>query len=175
MVFPRPAIVPVTITLGDFVGDDDGDGAPNAGDNCPQLPNPAQTDQDDDGIGDACDNCPAVANIDQTDTNGDGTGDACEGACCLADGRCLAQDVENCLSTGGTPGPEGANCEGDADADGIVDVCDRCQGVDDAVFAPECEGAIPATSQWGLIVLTLLLLASAKALFGFAAKRAACS
>ena len=171
--FPFPAIIPLTITLADFVTDDDGDGVPNAADNCLSIPNPAQTDQDGDGIGDACDNCLVVANVDQTDTDGNGTGDACEGACCLADGRCLAQDVENCLSIGGTPGPEGANCEGDADADGIVDVCDRCPGVDDALFGPECGSAIPTTSQWGLIVLTLLLLAGGKIFFGVGAKRVA--
>ena len=163
--FPGPAIVPLTITLADFVTDDDGDGVPNAADNCPLTPNPGQSDQDGEGIGDACDNCPAVANVGQADTDGDGTGDACEGACCLDDGRCLPQDVENCLSTGGTPGPDGANCEGDVDADGIVDACDRCPGVDDAVFASECEGAIPTTSQWGVVVLALLLLAGGKIYF----------
>ncbi|MCH8146641.1 MAG: thrombospondin type 3 repeat-containing protein [Planctomycetes bacterium] len=164
-IFPFPAVVPLTITLGDFEGDDDDDGVPNAGDNCLLIPNPSQTDQDGDGVGNVCDNCPAVANVDQTDTDGDGVGDACEGACCLDDGACLAQDVETCLSAGGTPGPEGADCEGDADGDGIVDACDLCRGIDDAVFAPECEGAIPTTSQWGLIVLTLLLLAGGKIYF----------
>jgi hypothetical protein len=38
-------------TAGD---DSDGDGAGNAGDNCPQLPNADQIDSDFDGIGDAC-------------------------------------------------------------------------------------------------------------------------
>ena len=164
--FPRPAIIPLMIKLGDFVGDDDGDGVPNAADNCPQTPNPAQRDDDGDRIGNACDNCPAVANVDQSDRDGDGIGDACEGACCLDDGRCLEQDVETCLSFGGMPAPEGGRCEGDTDGDGIVNACDLCPGVDDAVFAPECEGAIPTTSQWGLIVLTLLLLAGGKIYFG---------
>jgi N,N-dimethylformamidase beta subunit-like, C-terminal len=41
-------------------------------------PNP---DGDGDGVPDASDNCPAVANPDQADANLDGTGDACEAAC----------------------------------------------------------------------------------------------
>jgi hypothetical protein len=42
--------------------DADGDGIPDATDNCPQAPNPDQTDADGDGIGDACDNFPPTAN-----------------------------------------------------------------------------------------------------------------
>jgi hypothetical protein len=37
------------------VEDSDGDGIPNACDNCPLVANPDQEDLDDDGIGDACD------------------------------------------------------------------------------------------------------------------------
>ena len=37
--------------------DIDGDGVPDADDNCPDMPND-QTDTDDDGVGDACDFCP---------------------------------------------------------------------------------------------------------------------
>ncbi len=40
------------------VEDSDGDGVPDAADNCPTIPNPAQTDTDGDGIGDLCDPCP---------------------------------------------------------------------------------------------------------------------
>jgi hypothetical protein len=38
--------------------DTDGDGIPDAQDNCPAIYNPAQTDTDGDGIGDLCDPCP---------------------------------------------------------------------------------------------------------------------
>lgn len=41
--------------------DADGDGVPDATDNCPVTPNPEQLDSDEDGIGDACDECPAEA------------------------------------------------------------------------------------------------------------------
>ncbi len=37
--------------------DGDGDGVPNASDNCPTAWNPCQVDHDGDGIGTACDTC----------------------------------------------------------------------------------------------------------------------
>ncbi len=37
--------------------------------------------------------------------------------------------------------------------------------MDDAVFAPDCEDAIPTVSEWGMIVMALLLLAVAKVYF----------
>src|SRR5262249_2521327 len=58
--------------------DTDGDGVPNAADNCPFVANPTQADTDGDGVGDACDNCPTVSNFDQSDLDGDGLGDACD-------------------------------------------------------------------------------------------------
>ena len=56
----------------------DGDGIPNAADNCPLIPNAGQEDGDRDGVGDVCDNCPGTFNPDQTDANGNGIGDVCE-------------------------------------------------------------------------------------------------
>ena len=41
--------------------DADGDGIPDAADNCPHTPNPDQLDTDGDGAGDACDPCPGDA------------------------------------------------------------------------------------------------------------------
>ncbi len=40
--------------------------------------NPLSTDSDGDGVPEATDNCPSVANADQADTDGDGLGDACD-------------------------------------------------------------------------------------------------
>jgi hypothetical protein len=58
--------------------DRDRDGIPDALDNCPDIPNPAQGDADHDHHGDACDNCPLVANDDQSDLDRDGVGDVCD-------------------------------------------------------------------------------------------------
>jgi hypothetical protein len=72
--------------------DADGDGLVGAGDLCPTVADPAQTDGDADGVGDACDSCPAVPNPrppapapawmtltgGQRDANANGRGDACD-------------------------------------------------------------------------------------------------
>jgi hypothetical protein len=66
-------------------GDRDGDGVPDATDNCPDLANAGQGDEDADLVGNACDNCPHVANANQADlleiadeAAADGVGDACD-------------------------------------------------------------------------------------------------
>jgi hypothetical protein len=84
----------------------DGDGIPNATDNCPCTANANQADSDHDGIGDACDNCPVRYNPLQEDTDDDGIGDGCD----------------NC------PGRYNPLQE-DADGDHVGDSCDNCPTV----------------------------------------------
>jgi hypothetical protein len=59
--------------------DRDRDGIEDAMDNCPDTPNPDQSDDDHDLRGDLCDNCPVVSNYPQLDVGDhDGIGDACD-------------------------------------------------------------------------------------------------
>lgn len=92
--------------------DDDGDGVPNATDNCPTVFNPpfdlntAQDDANGDGKGDACDPTPCTkdgANICVGDSDGDG----------------IKDDKDNC--------PDVKNADQkDTDGDGKGDACDAC-------------------------------------------------
>jgi hypothetical protein len=93
----------------------DGDGVPNATDNCPQIYNPAQTDGDGDGFGDLCDNCPGVPNSDQADSNADGVGDVCDFD--DVDGDGIPNEVDNCPDVRNGTQP-------DLDNDGRGDLCD---------------------------------------------------
>lgn len=113
------------------------------------------------------------------------------GACCTAADACMNRVLPaTCVASGGISSGAGSVCLGDADGDGIDDLCDNCPGVDDAVFgvfvcvgngklcdsdancgpggvcAPACRGAIPAVSQWGLVTLALALLVGGKLYFG---------
>mgnify|MGYP000021926840 CR=1 FL=1 len=89
-----------------FPGDKDGDGIPDAQDNCPKRYNPDQADADSDGVGDICDNCDESHNPDQTDTDEDSFGDACDNCPIL---HSIVQD--------------------DTDGDGLGNPCDSCPEV----------------------------------------------
>jgi hypothetical protein len=96
--------------------DSDGDGIPDAQDNCPNTFNPIrpldngkQADADGDGVGDACDPCPLDANtttcttFNPNDVDGDG----------------IDNSLDNC--------PTVANPDQkDSDGDGKGDACDDC-------------------------------------------------
>ena len=112
------------VSLG--TADRDGDGIPDAIDNCPDTPNPNQADADGDHVGDVCDNCRSVANTSQADTDGDKVGDACDN--CPGTANAGQADVDqdgvgdacdNCVNVANTN-------QADGDHDGVGDVCDNC-------------------------------------------------
>jgi|GEM_PF-1599261 len=149
----------------------DGDAHGDACDNCPDVFNNDQADGDGDTVGNVCDNCPTVANTNQLDSDGDGSGNACD--ICPggddnvdADGDTVPDFCDQCGPVGPTDDDLAPGSLDDDDGDGFLNCNDQCTGADDAEFAPECEGAIPTMSTWGLVVLALLLLVGAKVYFG---------
>jgi hypothetical protein len=94
---PYPAsagnVVALELTDG---GAGDGDGLADGVIHDPGAPANSLTppDADGDGVADAGDNCPNHPNPDQADSDGDGIGDACEERACGQPGVMLAQDPE---------------------------------------------------------------------------------
>lgn len=115
--------------------DNDGDGIPDADDNCPQAMNTNQSDIDNDGVGDACDD------QDDTDTDGDGVRDDADNCPFTANAAQLDADED------GT----GDACVNDADGDGLADASDDCpQEADNGcVRALTIEPALSASKNSG--------------------------
>lgn len=100
-----------------------------------------------------------------TECEGDGDADGVDAAC----GDDCPQDQEKV-----EPGLCGCGLDDEADEDGdqVPDCIDRCPGADDHLFAPECEGDIPAISTWGAFILALLILVVSKVRFGLRSRPA---
>jgi cysteine-rich repeat protein len=120
------------------LADPDGDGVPAFRDDCPGLPDAAQTDTDGDGAGDACDGCPATVDPEQRDRDSDGRGDACDAApddpAPDSDNDGLADSLDGCptqsnlVPTYSYLVPDAR----DGDRDGRPDACDNCSAVANA-------------------------------------------
>ena len=89
----------------------------------------------------------------EPDSDGDGLIDGCDA--CPFDENKIEPGICGC----------GESDTDDTDGDDVLDCIDICPGADDAVFAPECQAAIPTVSAWGLVVLTLLLMTLSKLAF----------
>lgn len=160
--FDYDNVVLTATKVDDPSSDGDGDGVPDAEDNCPDVPNPDQADGDGDGIGDACDetpggpdedgdgipdaddNCPGVPNPDQADSDGDGIGDACDEDTPGGpdgDGDGVPDEVDNCPDV---PNPT----QLDSDGDGIGDACDDTPNGpdDDGDGTPDADDNCPGVA-----------------------------
>lgn len=122
--------------------DTDGDGIPNAIDNCDTVMNWPQFDRDGDGQGDECDadddgdgvadmndNAPNTFNPDQADRDGDGRGDVIDdsdldGILDIHDNCPLMQNRNQLDSDADGMGDA---CDSDDDNDGVPDVDDNCR------------------------------------------------
>jgi hypothetical protein len=125
------AVAPPTLDMNGFdfdltcgALDSDGDGVPNANDNCPNDPNPDQIDLDGDGQGDVCDddddgdgwqdtvdNCPEIPNPSQADSNGNGVGDACD-VSTDDDGDGVSNGADQCAMTPSGAAVDSGGCSG---------------------------------------------------------------
>lgn len=134
---PSPEVRGSNRYTGDITADDvDGDGIPNAMDNCECTFNPIrpmdygeQADFDQDGLGDVCDPCPldadntACSTYNNDDRDNDGTANA----------------ADNC--------PNRANPDqADMDNDGIGDQCDACPAASNPNGAP-CPASVYAVKR----------------------------
>ncbi len=121
-------------------------------DNCPLFSNVDQSDVDGDGIGDVCDNCLTISNTSQSNLDGDSAGDVCDD--CPEDPNKLTPGICGCGQTQTEQG-----------IDNLIAGCSNCKSIADAM-AGNCPQTIPTVSEWGLVVLSLLLLVCGKLYFG---------
>jgi len=176
--------------------DDDNDCVPDAGDADPADPlSCADADGDgcddcsvgSDGFGPLCDNLPAA---DGPDLDGDGRCDLSDpdldndcvpnsaDPAVLDPARCGDVDLDRCDDCSAGIDGLGPLCDQDpdndgpdADGDGVCDASDLCPTADDRIDndqngVPDCTEPIPTVSQWGVIVLALMLLSAQKISFG---------
>jgi hypothetical protein len=124
---------------------------------------PCMPDCNGNGVGDADD----IAGGTSQDCNENGIPDECDAD---DDGDGVINECDGCPGNPNKIEPGRCGCADDdgldSDGDSVLDCIDQCPGVDDGVFAPDCAAAIPAVSEWGLIIMAILLLAGGKIYFG---------
>ena len=106
--------------------DGDGDGVPDATDNCPAVPNPGQEDGDGDTVGNVCDNCPVTPNAAQTNGDGDQHGNACDNCPTVTNANQLNTDGDNFGNACDNCTSIANNGQENADGDPLGDACDNC-------------------------------------------------
>jgi probable HAF family extracellular repeat protein len=122
------------------------------------------------GVPDDCEpdcNGNDIADDCEPDCNGNGVADDCE---LDFDGDGVIDDCDGCPLDADKTSPGACGCnsaasEEDDDGDGFANCIDTCPGADDAAFGPCPVDEIPTVSAWGLLLLTLLLLVTAKTHF----------
>ena len=138
--------------------DRDLDGVCNDVDGCPDDPFKSEP-------GDGFHQAPGFCGCGCQDPDDDVDGVADCSRCCSRADNCF--DADKCPNDPYKVDPGTCGCGvadmGDEDGDGVLDCLDQCRGADDAIFAPECAVAIPAMTEWGLVILALLMLTVAKA------------
>ena len=120
-----------------YTADQDADGVPDAGDNCPTRPNAGQENLDGDSLGDACDNCTMVDNEDQRDTDADLYGNICD-ADFDQNGWVNFADFSIFRPALGTTDPDA-----DFDGDGIVNRADLTRFISLFRKPPGPSGLVP--------------------------------
>jgi len=121
----------------------DGDGIPDAYDNCPYIDNPLQEDVDADSVGDVCDNCLDTPNHDQSDNDGDGDGDMCDSD---DDDDTIPDTEDNCQFI---ENPD----QLDGDGDEVGDDCDNCLTVPNHYqYDEDNDGVGDACEETGLYI-----------------------
>lgn len=142
------------------------------------LVDSCEADADFDGVIDACDACEGFD--DGQDADGDSLPDECDlcpyDASNDSDGDGVCAPIDECPDDPHKTIPGVCGCGvpdvGDSDNDATLDCIDQCPGLDDSLDQdkdgiPDClEPSIPAVSEWGMLVLALLLATIAKLVFG---------
>jgi hypothetical protein len=134
----------------------DGDGYAAGCDNCPSVPNPAQSDADGDGVGDACEDCDSPGS---PDLDGDGIADLCDN--CMSSPNAAQSDTdEDGVGNVCDTCPLVADA-GDADGDGATDACDCLPDDPDVLPPANLDGMTAARSPGGFLLLSWQAVAGA--------------